>query len=321
MSEQKSIIPPFIESIEEVEYRYTDDTLNVLQINLGDICNLRCKHCHVRAGADGNKVMEKSVMEAILKACENHKVDTLDITGGAPELNPHFKWLVEEAAKRCKHVFVRSNLVILTEENFEELIDFFAKNKVEIYGSLPYYRKKEVDRVRGDGVFDASIKALKRLNEIGYGNEDSLILNLIYNPSGAFFAPDQSAMEKIYRKELYDKYGVTFNNLFTIINNPIGRFGDFLEKSGNKESYEKKLYDAFNPATLPGMMCRFQLSVGYDGKLYDCDFNQAIDLAISTGETIFDIMDKPYQKREIAFGNHCYACTAGAGSSCGGATS
>lgn len=313
-------IPDFSTMFEQEEWKETTDHLEVMQINVGRLCNLACKHCHVSASPKRTEIMGRDVMEAVLKVCVEQKVSTIDITGGAPEMNPNFEWLVKEASHICDRVIVRTNLVILLEEKYQHLISFLAENKVEVVCSLPYYRAKEVNRVRGDGTFEKAIQVIKMLNEIGYGKEPDLVLNMVYNPAGAFFPPEQSAMEREYKIKLMKDYGIVFNQLFTITNNPMGRFSEFLKKSGNFEEYMSKLYTSFNPATLSGLMCRYQLSVGYDGKLYDCDFNQAGELPIITGETIFDLVGKPYRKRKVCFDKHCFGCTAGQGSSCGGAT-
>ena len=235
-------------------------------------------------------------------------------------MNPNFCWLVEEAVKICPRVIVRTNLVIMLEEGYEDLPEFYAANQVEIVCSLPHYKAKNANRQRGEGVFEGSVEVLRRLNAVGYGRQPGLVLNMVYNPGGAFFPPAQDAIEREYRERLGGDYGIVFNNLFTITNNPIGRFGSFLVKSGNLPGYMQKLYEAFNKKTLPNMMCRTQVSVGWDGTLYDCDFNQALGMEISTGETIMDLAEKPYRPRRICFDKHCYACTAGQGSSCGGCT-
>ena len=294
--------------------------MDVLQINVGRLCNLACKHCHVEAGPKRTEVMSREVMEACLKAYKSQGFSTIDITGGAPEMNPNFRWFVEEASKICDHVIVRTNLVIMLEDGYTDLPEFYRDHKIEVFCSLPHYKAKTTNRQRGENVYERSIEVLKKLNEVGYGRDPELVLNMVYNPAGAFFPPDQTAMEKEYKAALGSKYGIEFNNLFTITNNPIGRFGAFLVSSGNFEGYMKKLHDAFNPATLENMMCRFQVSVGWDGSLYDCDFNQALDMKVSTGDTIFELAEKSYEPRKICFDKHCYACTAGAGSSCGGTT-
>lgn len=313
-------VPAFETMIKDPELKFTTGQLEVMQINVGKRCNLACKHCHVEAGPGRTEAMEKEVMKAVLLVCREQQAATIDITGGAPEMNPDFEWLVEEACAICSHVIVRTNLVILTEEGYEHLPKFYADHKVEVVCSLPYYRAKEMDRVRGDGTFDKAIRVIRQLNELGYGKKPELVLNMVYNPSGAFFPPVQSAMEREYKAKLMADYGIVFNQLFTITNNPTGRFGAFLRRSGNLESYMEKLYASFNEATLPGLMCRYQMSVGYDGTVYDCDFNQAAELPARSGKTIFDYVGIEYKKREICFGKHCYGCTAGQGSSCGGAT-
>ncbi len=312
-------VTPFIERVDESS-AHTLDRLGVLQINVGRLCNLACKHCHVEAGPNRIEVMTKDVFDAILQLLNSWNFDTVDITGGAPEMNPHFKWFVDEACKVCNHVIVRSNIVIYNESEYSSIPQFLSDRNVEIFASLPYYRAKETDKVRGAGTFDLVIKGLQQLNDLGYGRDDTHVLNLVYNPAGAFFPPPQGAMEAEYKARLKADFDIDFNNLFCITNNPIGRFAKFLEKSGNLNSYMHKLESAFNAATLPSMMCRNQLSVGWDGRLYDCDFNQAANLPITTNETIFDIAEEPYSVRKIAFGNHCYGCCAGQGSSCGGAT-
>ena len=315
-----NVIPAFETRMTNEEYGYTTDRLDVMQINVGRLCNLACKHCHVEAGPNRTEVMSRDVMEACFKVCREQQVGTIDITGGAPEMNPDFEWLAGEACKICDHVIVRTNLVILKEEKYRHLPQFYADHKIEVVCSLPYYRAKEMDRVRGSGTFDQAIQVIQELNALGYGKNPDLVLNMVYNPAGAFFPPVQSAMEKEYKARLGEDYGIVFNQLFTITNNPMGRFEAFLKRSGNLESYMKKLSDAFNEETLPGLMCRFQISVGYDGKVYDCDFNQAAEMPVLTGQSIFDMAGKPYQRRKICMADHCYGCTAGQGSSCGGAT-
>lgn len=312
-------IPEFESQVEDKALLKTDK-MSVLQINVGRLCNLTCKHCHMEAGPNRTEVMDKDVLMACLKVYMEWGFDTIDITGGAPEMNPNFRWFVKEAVKVCKNVMVRSNLTIMLEDGYEDLPEFYAANKVTIICSLPHYRAKNSNKQRGEGTFEKSIEVLKKLNDFGYGKDPELVLNMVFNPGGAFFPPEQSAMEKEYKEHLGSEYGIVFNNLFTITNNPIGRFGAFLVRSGNMEGYLTKLYDAFNPGALPGMMCRSQLSVGWDGKLYDCDFNQAVDMPVVTGENIKDLPGKPYKKRKICFDKHCYACTAGQGSSCGGST-
>ena len=230
-------------------------------------------------------------------------------------MNPHLEYLIEESSRICNHVIIRTNLVILLEEEYEQLMEVYAKNKVEIVCSLPYYRAAEMDKVRGEGSFDKAIEVIKHLNAIGYGRNPELVLNMVYNPAGAFFPPDQEAMEKEYKQKLSQDFGIEFNSLFTLYNNPMGRFGAFLQRSGNLKRYMKKLFDAFNADTVGALMCRTQISVDYDGQLYDCDFNLAAGIPVVGNQKIFDVTGKPYQVRKIRIDKHCYACTAGAGSS------
>jgi len=313
-------IQAFESRVKGTGYEMTDASLDTMQVNVGRLCNLSCKHCHVEAGPGRREIMSSSVMEDILTVCREQQVGTIDITGGAPEMNPHFRWFVQACREICDHVIVRTNMVILTKLGYEDLPEFYADHKVNLVCSLPYYRPAETDRVRGSGTFQTSIQVLRRLNGVGYGSNPELVLDLVYNPAGAFFPPAQAGMEQEYKTKLQADFDIVFNRLFTITNNPVGRFGAFLERSGNLRGYMEKLCRYFNPATLPSMMCRFQLSVGYDGSVYDCDFNQAAGLPAAGGARISDWVGKPYRPRKICFGQHCYACTAGAGSSCGGAT-
>lgn len=313
-------IPAFQSKIEDGELKMTLPSLDNMQINVGTLCNLACKHCHMESSPDSANVMSKETLEACLNVYINNDFETIDITGGAPEMNPNFQWFVEEAAKVSSRIIVRTNLVILLEEGYKHLLDLYAKHKIEVVASLPYYSAKDTNRQRGEKVFERSIEVLKKLNDLGYGKDPELVLNLVYNPGGAFLPPQQDAIEAEYKKKLSTEFDIVFNNLLTITNNPVGRFYNFLDRSGNLEGYMSKLHGAFNSGTLSNMMCRNQISVGWDGKVYDCDFNQVVDLPINSQEnTIFDLLDKKIDKREIAFGKHCYACTAGQGSSCAGA--
>jgi radical SAM/Cys-rich protein len=264
--------------------------------------------------------MSKEIMENCLSVFERNHFETLDITGGAPEMNPHFQWFVSEAAKRSPHTIVRTNLAILDEDGYRRLPDFYAGNRVEIVASLPYYAERDTDRQRGKGVFNVCIAVLKRLNALGYGIEPELVLNLVYNPGGAFLPPDQESLTAEFRKKLSGTFGISFNKLYTLTNNPIGRFGDFLERSGNLAGYMNRLIFAFNPSSVPNIMCRNQISVDWDGLIYDCDFNLALGLKADFPGRIQELKDVVLRERKIVFANHCYACTAGAGSSCGGAT-
>ena len=308
-------IPPFQQMIPDKKYMDTEEYLDVLQMNIGRKCNLICKHCHVNVGPVRTEEMSREVMDDCLAFAKEQKIATIDITGGAPEMNPNLEYLIEESSKICNHVIVRTNLVILLDEAYKYLIEVYAKNKVEIVCSLPYYRAAEMDKVRGDGSFDKAIEVLRCLNATGYGKSPELVLNMVYNPAGAFFPPDQEAMEKEYKQRLFTDFGIKFNNLYTLYNNPMGRFGAFLRNSGNLKRYMKKLFDAFNADTVEALMCRTQISVDYDGQLYDCDFNLAAGLTVIGEQKISDVTGKPYQVRKIRMDKHCYACTAGAGSS------
>ncbi len=308
-------IPVFQEMVPDKKYMDTAEHLDVLQMNIGRKCNLLCKHCHVNAGPARTEEMSKEVMDACLTFAKEQNIATIDITGGAPEMNPHLEYLIEESSRICDHVIVRTNLVIFLEEEYEQLMEVYAKNKVEIVCSLPYYRAAEMDKVRGEGSFDKAIEVIQRLNAIGYGRNPELVLNMVYNPAGAFFPPDQEAMEKEYKQKLLQDFGIEFNSLYTLYNNPMGRFGAFLQRSGNLKRYMKKLFDAFNADTVGALMCRTQISVDYDGQLYDCDFNLAAGIPVVGNQKIFDVTGKPYQVSKIRMDKHCYACTAGAGSS------
>lgn len=313
-------IPSFINRIENKELCKTNEFLTTMQINIGKVCNLTCKHCHVEAGPNRTESMCLETMKECLQVFKENKFSVLDITGGAPEMNPNFEWLIEEASAMGCKVIVRSNLVILQEKGYKHLIEFYANHNVEIVASLPYYSAKDVDRQRGSGVFEESIIVIKQLNKLGYGKEQNLILNLVYNPGGAFLPPAEQAMEIEYKHKLLQQHGIVFNHLFTITNNPVGRFVLFLKKSNNLEGYMQRLSSSFNASTLENMMCRNQLSIAWDGKLYDCDFNQALGWTVDKTSHISNLMGKLIKKRTIRLGNHCYACTAGGGSSCGGST-
>lgn len=296
--------------------------LEIFQVNLGKMCNQTCRHCHVDAGPDRKEIMSRSTMQLCLDVLKNSDIRIVDLTGGAPELNPDFRWFVEEIRKLGKHIIVRCNLtIILANKRFNDLPQFFRENQVEVVSSLPGFTQDRTDRQRGEGVFDDSIKALKMLNAAGYGQEGSgLILNLVYNPAGAFLPPMQEALQKEYKTELAAKYNIVFNQLFAITNMPISRYLDYLLSSGNYERYMEKLIAAFNPDAVKDLMCRNTISVGWDGYLYDCDFNQMLDLKVSPEQTQhlsgFDY--NRLSHRNIVIRQHCFGCTAGAGSSCSG---
>jgi radical SAM/Cys-rich protein len=295
--------------------------VEVLQVNVGKRCNQACHHCHVDAGPDRTEVMPDPVVDACLAFLERSDVATLDITGGAPELHPRFKDLVVRARAAGRHVMDRCNLTITQLPNYADLPEFLAQHQVEVVASLPSFAARQTDAQRGEGVFEQSIAALRRFNQLGYGLEGSgLILNLVTNPVGAFLPAAQAALERDWKRELARRFGLSFNRLFTITNMPISRYLEFLLASGNLQAYMERLVGAFNPATVDALMCRSTLSVGWDGRLYDCDFNQMIDMAVApdTPQTIFDATVQGLTGRRIAVGRHCFGCTAGGGSSCGG---
>jgi radical SAM/Cys-rich protein len=295
--------------------------ITVLQINVGKLCNQTCRHCHVDAGPDRTESMSRDTAEQCVRALATTDIPTVDITGGAPELNPNFRWLVEQARGLGRHVMDRCNLTVLLLPAQADLAEFLASHHVEIIASLPSYRANQADAQRGDGVFEKSIRALRLLNRLGYGQPDSgLTLNLVYNPVGAFLPPKQDAIEAQFKKELRRHHGIEFNQLYTITNMPISRFLEFLVESGNYDAYMERLANAFNPTAAAGVMCRYTLSVGWDGTLYDCDFNQMLDLPVAHGAPshIRNFDATRLHQRPIVTRNHCYGCTAGFGSSCGG---
>jgi len=295
--------------------------MTVFQINVGKLCNQTCRHCHVDAGPDRTESMSRETAELCIQALAKTDISTVDITGGAPELNPNFRWLVEQARGLGRHVMDRCNLSVLLIPSQADLAHFLATHHVEIVASLPSYQASQTDAQRGDGIFQKSIEALRLLNRLGYGCPDSgLALNLVYNPVGAFLPPKQEATETQFRKELRAKHGVEFNHLYTITNMPVSRYLEFLVESGNYEQYMERLANAFNPAAAAGVMCRYTISVSWDGRLYDCDFNQMLDLPVDHGVPahIRDFDPAQLNRRQITTRNHCYGCTAGTGSSCGG---
>jgi radical SAM/Cys-rich protein len=297
--------------------------VEVLQINVGKRCNQTCRHCHVDAGPERKEVMPPEVVEGCLRFLANTEIPTLDITGGAPEMHPEFREIVQRATALGRHVIDRCNLTITRLPNYAYLPEFLAEHRVEITASLPGYTLKQTDAQRGEGVFEESLLALQHLNQLGYGKEGSgLLLNLVTNPVGAFLPGNQLSLEADWRRQLRRRYGIEFSHLYTITNMPISRYLDFLLRSGNLEEYMEKLVNAFNPATVAGLMCRTTLSVGWDGRLYDCDFNQMLDLGLSSAspQTIHEATLADLAQRVIQIGQHCFGCTAGLGSSCGGTT-
>jgi radical SAM/Cys-rich protein len=297
--------------------------VQIFQVNVGKMCNQVCKHCHVDAGPDRKEIMTIETMQQCINALRNNPdLQIVDLTGGAPEMNPNFRWFVQEIKSLGRHVIVRCNLtIILANKKYFDLPQFYKEHGIEVVSSLPFYTQDRTDRQRGNGVFEDSIKALQLLNEVGYGKEGTgLILNLVYNPAGAFMPPPQEALEKEYKKALMERYGVEFNRLFAITNLPISRFLDYLLQSGNYEKYMEKLVTAYNPGAAANVMCRNTISISWDGYLYDCDFNQMLDLKVdSTVKHISQFNTAVLNSRDIVVNQHCYGCTAGSGSSCGGA--
>jgi len=297
----------------------------ILQINIGRKCNLACNHCHVEAGPTRTENMDENTALRIVELLKaTPSIHTVDLTGGAPELNPFFKMIIKEARKLNKQVIDRCNLTILFEPGQEDLATFMKDHHVQIVASLPCYSKENVEKQRGRGVFDKSIEALKMLNNLGYGREGSgLKLDLVYNPGGAFLPPAQAKLEADYKKELKELFDIDFNQLFTITNMPIKRFLYDLERSQKLDTYMELLLNNFNPHAADGIMCRNLVSIGYDGQIYDCDFNQMLEMPLNFKKTtLWDIQDfNHFNQNKIAFAKHCFACTAGAGSSCGGAIS
>ncbi|MDB5338717.1 MAG: hypothetical protein JWN70_4336 [Planctomycetaceae bacterium] len=296
----------------------------VLQINVGKLCNQTCRHCHVDAGPERREVMSRETAAACLEVLRRSDIPTLDITGGAPEMNPHFRWLVTEARALGRRVIDRCNLTILVAPGFEDLPEFLAEHQVEIVASLPCYLEENVDKQRGEHVFRRSLDALRRLNALGYGQPGSAqTLTLVFNPIGPSLPPDQQQLEAAYRRELRARHQVEFTRLFTITNMPISRFLDDLLQTGKFDSYMHKLVEAFNPATVEGLMCRTMLSVDWQGHLSDCDFNQMLGMPLVSGlprnvAELDDVALGQVAHRQILTGQHCFGCTAGAGSSCQG---
>jgi len=297
-------------------------SLDIFQINLGYICNQTCEHCHIDAGPDRKEIMSKETMLACLNAVMLSGAKTVDLTGGAPEMNPNFKWFVEELSKLdIEEIIVRSNLTILVSHSkYSDLPKFFKDHQIHVISSLPCYTQENVDNQRGTGVFSDSIKALKILNDIGYGTDSKLKLDLVYNPVGPSLPGPQDDLERDYKKQLSENFGINFNHLFTITNLPINRFLDFLIASERYDEYMVKLIDAFNPYTLDNIMCTNTISIDYNGAIYDCDFNQVLHLKnTSKIQNVKDFNLTNLMNRNIAISQHCYGCTAGAGSSCQGA--
>ncbi len=317
--------PSFSEAIGELGHRPLQATgIEIFQLNIGKLCNQTCSHCHVDAGPDRKEEnMDRATLERCLEIIAGTpSIHTVDITGGAPEMNPHFRWFVEECTALGKKVIDRCNLTIICAyPKYHDLPAFFAKHKVQVVSSLPYFSKTRTDSQRGDGVFEDSIKALQMLNEVGYGKEGTgLQLDLVFNPSGAFLPGDQQTLEAEFKRQLQRRYNIVFNNLYAITNLPIARFLEYLLESDNYADYMQALIEAFNPGTVMGLMCRNTVSISWEGYIYDCDFNQMLDLKVAptASRHINDFDANLLQNRNIVLNQHCYGCTAGAGSSCGG---
>lgn len=321
---KKANLTPFQEKLEQSDlFPLTTMKLDIFQINVGKMCNQVCKHCHVDAGPDRKEIMTRETMQLCLDAIDKTECSTVDLTGGAPEMNPDFRWFVEQLSAKGKKVIVRCNLtIIVANKKYNDLPEFFKKHNVEVVSSLPYFTSTKTDAQRGDGVFDRSIKALNMLNAVGYGIEETgLILNLVYNPSGAFLPPEQGALQADFKKKLKARFDIDFNELFAITNLPISRYLEYLVASENYEGYMNKLVDAYNPIAAANVMCRNTISIGWDGYIFDCDFNQMLDLKVATkGQHLKDFDLEGLNNRHVIVNQHCYGCTAGAGSSCGGTT-
>lgn len=314
--------PAFSKSLQNSQIQVHRLPLEILQVNVGKLCNQACLHCHVEAGPKRKEIMEEKTIDRLLELLTHSTgVHTVDITGGAPELNPYFRKFVSETRKLEKKVIDRCNLTVLFEPGQEETPYFLKEHHVQIVASLPCYSTKNVDQQRGNGVFDKSIRALKLLNSLGYGKSDqNLELNLVYNPLGPSLPPSQNELESQYKKKLFEDFGIEFNHLYTITNMPIKRFLRDLERTGQLETYMSTLIENFNPKAAESVMCRNLVSIGWDGSIYDCDFNQMLEIpAAWKNQSIWELHSlDDFNSGDIAFKNHCYGCTAGAGSSCGG---
>ncbi len=325
LEQNPELITPFKWQLENIGIKQLKPKqLEVFQVNLGKMCNQVCSHCHVDAGPDRKEIMTRETMQLCLDVLKsNSSFKIVDMTGGAPEMNPDFRWFVEEISKLKIQMIVRCNLTIITaNKKYNDLPDFFKLHNIEVVSSLPFYSQDRTDKQRGDGVFKSSIKALQMLNQVGYGMPNSdLKLNLVYNPAGAFLPPNQDALEKEFKTNLKKDFDIDFNNLYAITNLPISRYLDYLVLSDNYEDYMMKLVNAFNPNAAMNVMCRNTISISWDGFIYDCDFNQMLEMEVSCQDSkhLSEFHSEKLLNRTIKLNNHCYGCTAGAGSSCGGA--
>jgi radical SAM/Cys-rich protein len=316
----------FAERLETEDLKLQRGQPEILQVNVGKLCNLTCVHCHVNAGPKRKEIMSRKTIDRILDWLANSNIPTVDLTGGAPEMIPDFRYFIERVKniQPSRHIIDRCNLTILLENSYEDLAEFLARHKVEIIASMPCYSPENVNAQRGEGVFEGSIAALQLLNSLGYGIGPDLPLHLVYNPVGEFLPPSQAELEADYKKELKKHFGIIFNRLYTLANLPIGRFASYLRHNNRLNEYMELLIEAFNPATIDGLMCRNTISVGWRGEVYDCDFNQQLGMQWSSNAGskplfLWDIDPDLLEGRQIMTGDHCFGCTAGAGSSCGGA--
>jgi radical SAM/Cys-rich protein len=326
----RKVLPSFARTLANHGLNLRRGKTAILQINVGKLCNLTCVHCHVNAGPKRREIITRETLDHVLDWLTTTDIHTVDLTGGAPEMIPDFRHLVERLRKipQIETIIDRCNLTILLESGYEWLADFLATNRVKIVASMPCYEPANVNAQRGEGVFDASVRGLQLLNERGYGRRSELPLDLVYNPNGAFLPPEQVELEADYKRELKAHFGIDFHRLYTITNMPIARFASWLRHSGKLDAYMQALVEAFNPASVAGLMCRNTLSIGWRGEVYDCDFNQQLgmqwknsDVSRAGGKPLFlwDIDVERLENRPIAIGDHCFGCTAGHGSSCGGA--
>jgi len=315
---------PFVQRIHLSGKDFNRRGIDVLQVNMGKYCNLACIHCHVESGPNRPELMSREIVDAVLRFLGRTNIPTVDITGGAPELNPTFDYLVESAVGLGRHVMDRCNLTVIFEPGKDYLPEFFERHRVELVCSLPCYSEENVDRQRGKGTFELSIRALQMFNELGYGQSESgLVLHLVYNPVGPHLPPLQDQLEQDYKRILKEKFGIVFNRLYCLSNMPITRYATHLKLRSEYEKYMQLLESSFNPSTLDQVMCRNLISVGWEGTIYDCDFNQMLDLPIRDADgkplNISTLSFDQVQHLPVTVGDHCYACTAGSGSSCGGA--
>ncbi len=314
--------PSFAATLLENGKTLTRSDPQVLQLNLGKLCNLTCVHCHVNAGPGRKEIVRRDTLERIVDWLAANPMPTVDLTGGAPEMAPDFRWLVEQVRALGSHIIDRCNLTILVEPGYEDLGSFLAAHRVEVIASMPCYSPDNVNEQRGDGVFDDSIRGLRLLNSLGYGIRPDLPLHLVYNPNGPNLPPAQDDLEADYKRELRAHFGIEFNNLYTITNLPVARFASWLKRNGHLEDYMKLLVDNFNPAAVDGLMCRDTISVDWQGNVFDCDFNQQMNMHLGAGDNplkLWDVDLGTWKQIPVRTAAHCYGCTAGCGSSCGGA--